>query len=103
VQVISWLDLVDLRRELDEGLDAAVAPPPEALAMHVAIVNLAGSGGWLLHQIRLNRADLSASGQTLESLDASLELLRVMQRSRHPQFSLAEIEAVRQRVFNGPA
>jgi len=69
--------------------------------MHEAVVNLAiGCGGWLLHQIRLNSVDLSASGQTSETLDASLELLRILQRSRHPQYSSAEIEAVRQRVFN---
>ncbi len=103
-QVVSWLDLVDLCSELSEGLDAAATPSQEALAMHEAVVNLAiGCGGWLLHQIRLNGVDLSASGQTLEALDASLELLRIMQRSRHSRFSPAEIEAVRQRVFNAAA
>lgn len=104
VQVVSWLDLVNLCRELEEGLDAGDAPSEEALAMHEAVVNLAiGCGGWLLHQIRLNSVDLSASGQTLETLGASLELLRILQRSRHPQYSSTEIEAVRQRVFNAAA
>lgn len=103
-QVISWLDLVDLCRELDGAVDAAGAPSEEALAMHESVVNLAiGCGGWLLHQIRLNSVDLSPSGQTLETLDASLELLRIMQQSRHSAFSCAEIGAVRQRVFNGAA
>lgn len=102
-QVVSWLDLVDLCRELDENLDAG--PPTEnALALHEAVVSLAlGCGSWLLHQIRVSNADISPSGQTLETLDASLELLRIMQRRRHPQFAPGEIEAVRQRVFNAAA
>jgi|HubBroStandDraft_6_1064221.scaffolds.fasta_scaffold1327383_1 hypothetical protein len=103
-QVISWLDLVDLCRELDGALDATGAPSEEGLAMHESVVNLAiGCGGWLVHQIRLNGVDLSPCGQTLETLDASLELLRIMHRSRHSVFSSAEIEAVRQRVFNAGA
>lgn len=102
-QVVSWLDLVDLCRELDENLDTGSASE-EALALHEAVVSLAlGCGSWLLHQIRVSNADISASGQTLETLDASLELLRIMQRRRHPQFAPAEIEAVRRRVFNAAA
>jgi hypothetical protein len=66
VQVVSWLDLVDLCRELDDGLNAAGLPAEESLATHEAVVSLAiGCGSWLLHQIRVNQADLSPSGQTL--------------------------------------
>ena len=68
------------------------------------MVNLAiGCGGWLLHQIRLHGADISGSGQTLDTLEASLELVRILHRARHSAFPPAEIEAVRQRVFNAAA
>jgi hypothetical protein len=103
-QVVSWLDLVDLCRELDAGWDAGGASSGEMRATHEAVVGLAiGCGSWLIQQIRLSKAELSASGQTLETLEASLELLRIMRRSRHPDFSSAEIEAARQRVFNAAA
>jgi hypothetical protein len=68
-QVVSWLDLVDLCRELDDSLVTAETPAAEVLALHEAVLNLAiGCGGWLLHQIRARGIDLSASGQTLETL-----------------------------------
>jgi len=103
-QVVSWLDLVDLCRELEESLVAAQTPSPGALALHEAVLNLAiGCGGWLLHQLRERGIDISASGQSLETLEASLELLRVLHRSRHPAFSAGEIEAARQRIFNAAA
>ena len=103
-QVVSWLDLVDLCRELDDALVAADPPSAEALALHEAVVNLAiGCGSWLLHQIRVQVADISASGQTLETLEASLELVRILHRARHPSFPPAEIEAMRQRIFNAAA
>ncbi len=103
-QVVSWLDLVDLCRELDETLVEVETPSAEALALHEAVLNLAiGCGGWLLHQIRARGVDISASGQTLEMLEASLELLHILCRSRHPGFSSSEIEAVRQRIFNAAA
>ncbi len=103
-QVVSWLDLVDLCRELDETLIAVEAPSAEAVALHEAVLNLAvGCGGWLLHQIRARGVDLSASGQSLETLEASLELLRILYRNRHSAFSSSEIEAARQRIFNAAA
>ena len=103
-QVVSWLDLVDLCRELDESLVAAETPSAEALALHEAVLNLAiGCGGWLLHQIRERGVDISASGQSLETLEASQELLRILHRSRHAAFSPSEIEAVRQGIFNAAA
>ncbi len=103
-QVVSWLDLVDLCRELDDSLVATEPASAEALALHEAVVNLAiGCGGWLLHQIRVSDADISASGQTLETLEASLELLRILHRSRHSAFPPGEVEAARQRIFNAAA
>lgn len=103
-QVASWTDLVDLCRELDEGLVAAQSISADALALHEAVVGLAiGCGGWLLHQVGTNKADISASGQTVETLDASLELLRILYRSRHSEFSPKEIEEVQRRVFNAAA
>jgi hypothetical protein len=95
----SWFDLVELCRELDESL-VADEPFPETLSLHEAVVNLAvGCGSWLLHQIRIRGADIPASGQTYETLKASLEMLRIFHRTRHPEFSPGEIEIVRQRVF----
>ena len=103
-QVVSWMDLVDLCRELDEGLVTAETSSAEALALHEAVISLAiGCGGWLIHQIRTNGADISASGHTVDALEASLELLRIFQRSRHPNFSPDEIETTRQRIFNAAA
>src|SRR5262249_20223713 len=100
-QVVSWMDLVDLCRELDGGLVSAEPPSPEALALHEAVVNLAiGCGSWLLHQISLRNPDLSASGHTVETLSASLELLKILHRSRHSDFSEDAIKGVRQRIFN---
>ncbi len=98
------MDLVDLCRELDDSLVATEPPAPEALALHEAVVNLAiGCGGWLLHQIRANGADISASGQTLATLGASLELLRIFHRSRHSDLPPMEIEEVQRRIFNAAA
>jgi hypothetical protein len=57
----------------------------------------------LLHQIRARGVDISASGQSLETLEASLELLRILHRNRHAAFSPAELDAVRQRIFNAAA
>ena len=90
---------VHLCRELDEGLVAAETSSAEGLALHEAVVSLAiGCGGWLIHQIRTNGADIS--GHTVETLDASLELLVIFHCSRHPNFSADDIEAARRRIFN---
>jgi hypothetical protein len=98
------MDLVDLCRELDESLVRTEAWSEAALALHQAVVSLAiGCGEWLIHQIRTNGADISGSGQTLETLAASLELLRIFYRSRHSDFSPGEIESVRQRIFHAAA
>jgi len=98
------MDLVDLCRKLDDALVAVGGQSADALALHQAVISLAiGSGTWLLHQIRTSSADISASGQTLDTLDASLELLRMFHRSRHPDFSPGEVEAARRRIFNAAA
>ena len=98
------MDLVDLCRELDKSMVAPEVPSVDALTLHEAVVSLAiGCGGWLIHQIRVSSADISASGQTLEIMDASLELLRILYRSRHPDSPPSEVEAVRQRLFNAAA
>ena len=95
------MDLVDLCRELDEGLVALESPAAEALALHQAVLNLAiGCGAWMIHQIQANDVNISASGQTLETLAASLELLRIFYRSRHPELPVSEIESVKRRIFN---
>jgi hypothetical protein len=39
----------------------------------------------------------------VETLEASLELLRILQRSRHSDFSPDEVEAARRRIFNAAA
>jgi len=98
------MDLVDLCRELDDSLVAMVVPPEGSLALHEVVVSLAiGCGGWLIHQISTGGVDISASGQNLETLAASLELLRIFYRSRHPDQPPEEIEAVRERIFNAAA
>ena len=103
-QVVSWLDLVDLCRELDDALAAAETITSEALALHQAVVNLAiGCGSWLTYQIRLNEVDISGSGQTLKTLEASLELLRIFYGSRHSDLPSKDVEAARQRIFNAAA
>src|SRR3989454_10361359 len=40
-QVVSWMDLVDLCRELDEALVSAEPPSEDAIALHEAVVKLA--------------------------------------------------------------
>ncbi len=103
-QVISWMDLADLCRELDDSLVAANDCSEKVVALHGAVLELAiGCGSSLLHQIHTNGVDISASGQTVEVLAASLEMLRIFHRSRHPDAPDAEIAAVRQRVFNAAA
>jgi len=103
-QVVSWMDLVDVCRELDEMLSASEAPSHVALDLHQAVTYLAiGCGSWLIHQIQTNGVDISASGQTLETLSESLELLRILYRTRHPDFPSDEIAAVRQRIFKAAA
>ncbi len=72
-QVVSWMDLVDLCRELDDGLVAAETSSAEGLALHEAVLSLAiRCGGWLIHQIRTNGADISASGHTVDTIEAVL-------------------------------
>jgi hypothetical protein len=44
-----------------------------------------------------------AAEALLEALDASLELLRILHRSRHPTCSPGEIEATRRRIFDAAA
>jgi hypothetical protein len=103
-QVVSWLDLIDLCRELDDALVVTEASDPEALALHHVVLSLAiGSGTWLLRQVDLHEVDPSVCGQTRDSLSASLELARILYRSRHAEFPAAEVGAVRQRVFNAAA
>ncbi len=103
-QVVSWMDLVDLCQELDESLVAAPAQSPEALALHQAVISLGiGCGDWLIHQIRTNATDISGSGHTLDVLEASLELLRILYRIRHPDLPPDEIETARRRIFNAAA
>jgi hypothetical protein len=103
-QVISWLALVDLCRELDDALLEEDSLNSDYLALHNAILSLAiGSGTWLLHQVNLGEVDPSVCGQTRESLAASLELVRILYRTRHVEFPGSEIETVRQRIFNAAA
>jgi len=98
------MDLVDLCRELDEALLAKDPVASDALALHSAVLSLGiGCGTWLLHQIRTNGVDIKGSGQTLDSLDASLELLRILHRSRHSDLPPHEIEAIRRRIFDAAA
>jgi len=98
------MDLVDLCRELDDSLLAEDNPTGEALALHKAVLSLGmGCGSWLIYQIRQSKPDISTSGQTLETLTASLELLRILYSSRHPDLPASEVEAVRQRIFNAAA
>jgi len=103
-QVISWLDLVDLCRELDDALVEENQADPALLSLHHAVLSLAiGAGTWLVHQVDLNEVDLRASGQTRDSLRASLELVHIFYRTRHAEFPASEVEAVRQRIFNAAA
>ena len=103
-QVVSWMDLVDLCRELDESLLEVENPSRDALALHQAVTNLTiGCGAWLIHQVRANGVDIASSGQTLETLSASLELVRILYRTRHPDFPPDEVEAVKRRIFNAAA
>ena len=98
------MDLVELCQELDESLVGEGAASPAALALHAAVLELAiASGNSLIRQIHLHRADISASGQTIETVTASLELMRVLQRSWHPDFTPTEVDAARQRIFHAAA
>jgi hypothetical protein len=104
VRVVSWMDLVDLCRELDDEIVQSETTSADTLALHGAVLALAiGCGEWLIHEIQVEHADLSASGQTLDTAKASLELLRIIHRSRHPDFASEEIESVRLRIFNAAA
>jgi hypothetical protein len=103
-QVVSWMDLVELCRELDESLVGEGAPSPKALALHAAVLELAiASGNSLIQQIQMHRADIAASGQTFETVTASLELMRIFHRSWHPDFTATEVDATRQRIFHAAA
>jgi hypothetical protein len=103
-QVVSWLDLVDLCRELDDALIHLEHPGPAALALHNAVLTLAlGAGTWLLHQIDLKEVDPSCAGQTHDALSASLELVRILHRTRHAQCSNEEIASVQRRIFHAAA
>jgi len=103
-QIVAWMDLVDLCREMDESFVLDQSPSTDALAMHEQVVKLAiNVGDSLLEQVAHTDDDIKSSGQTSESLTASLELLRIFHRSRHPQVSPQEVQAVRDRIFNAAA
>ncbi len=103
-QVVSWMALVDLCLEVDENLGGGETLSAEGLALHEAVVSLGiGCGSWLLREIRIANLDISASGQTPETLGASLELLRILHRRRHSQFPPAEVRVVQARIFNAAA
>jgi hypothetical protein len=103
-QVVSWMDLVDLCRELDDSLVLTETVSAEDMALHAAVLALAlGCGQWLIHQIQTENVDIAASGQSLETLKASLELLRIFQRSRHSDCPPADIESARHRIFHAAA
>jgi hypothetical protein len=103
-QVASWLGLVDLCLELDDVSIYDEAPDPKTVQLHKAVLNLGiGTGEWLIHQIRANQVDLSASGEKLETLEASLELLRICYNSQHVDVSEDEIREVQKRIFNAAA
>src|SRR5438045_2560179 len=73
-RVVSWMDLVDLCRELDEGLVLGEQITSEALDLHRTILNIAISNGErLIEQIHGADADISLSGHDLHTLQASLE------------------------------
>jgi len=96
--------LVDLCGELDDSVLAAEAPTANALALHDAVLGLAiGCGGWLIHEIQTSGGDIAPSGQTMETLAASLELLKVMHRSQHAPFAANEVDAARERIFHASA
>jgi hypothetical protein len=98
------MDLVDLCRELDDCLLAVETPSADALSLHDAVLTLAiGCGTWLIHEVRTSKADISPSGETPGTLQASLELLRILHRSRHAPFAVDELETARQRIFNAAA
>lgn len=98
------MNLVELCRELDDGLVWTERPMPEALALHKVVLALAiGSGSWLIHRLQEEAPDISTSGQTLETLRASLGLLQVLQRSRHSDYTPEEVELARQRIFHAAA
>ena len=62
-----------------------------------------GCGAWLINQIKINGVDISASGHSLETLAASVELLRIFYRTRHPELPPGEVEVARQRIFDAAA
>jgi hypothetical protein len=103
-QVVSWMDLVDLCLELDDALLAVDTPSPDELALHKAVLDLTiGCGTWLIHQLRVNAADFSASGHTLEVLESSLKMVQIFRDSSHADVPEAELESIRQRIFNAAA
>jgi hypothetical protein len=98
------MDLVDLCREFDECLVLEDSTSTQTLALHENMIKQAiAIGSSLLEQISTSGCDISPSGQTAPTLQASLELLRIFHRTRHSQVPAEEVQAVRQRVFNAAA
>lgn len=103
-QIASWQALVELCLEVDDALNGAEVDTEQLLALHNAVLNLGiGTGEWLLHQIRFNQVNLSCSGEKLENLEASLELLRICFERRHAAIPEADIDQVQRRILNVPA
>ena len=81
-------------------LVAAETTSTEGLALHEAVVSLAiGCGGWLIHHIRTNNADISvrphsghARGLSRSAADSSSQPAS--------KFSADDIEVARRRIFN---
>jgi hypothetical protein len=103
-RVVSWMDLVDLCRELDDSLVMAEHISPEVLDLHRNILGLGISNGErLMEEVRAANADISASGYTLPIMGASLDMLRIFHSSQHSACSPSEIESARNRIFNAAA
>jgi len=103
-QIASWQALVELCLELDDALNESDVETSDAVALHKAVLNLGiGTGEWLLHQIKSDQVDLSGTGERMENLEASLDLLRTCFNSRHADVPEEELERIRQRIFNVPS
>ena len=99
-RVVSWMDLVDLCRELDELLIWGSSEARELVELHKAVLGQGlQSGEKLIEQIRNGAVDVSASGSSLDVIEASLGMLRHFYASRHPDVPTSEIETVRRRLF----
>jgi len=99
-EVAVWLKKIELFRQGEDERMFFQEPTPEDLAVHKALLQrLVADGDHLLSLVRQVGLPANAEGITLESVAATLELLRADYRGWHDSMSAEKRAQILKEVF----